>query len=111
MKEFSVNGNKVILGENAKENTELIKEYQLHDSTVYWFHLKDYPSPHLLLVNEYELEKETVVECCKLLKLHSKKEYRFMKNIKINYTNLENVITTKTPGLVQLKGKVNVKTI
>lgn len=111
MKEFIIDKIRIIIGENAKENTDLINKNKNIDHT-FWFHLKDYPSPHLILFNDTsELNKETIIKCCNLVKLYSKKEYRYQRNIGINYTKLKNVITTKTPGLVQLKGDVNLKKI
>lgn len=111
MREFSFDNKKIHIGENAQENTNLIFKYKkLNDPFIFWFHLKDVPSPHLILFNDsYDLPKNILDFCGNLLKSFSKKEYRYSIR-SIQCTNLNNVLLTKTPGLVQIYNKKNLKT-
>jgi predicted ribosome quality control (RQC) complex YloA/Tae2 family protein len=89
-KEFTI-----LIGENAKENTELVKESEPDDI---WFHLSTISSPHIILKtdNNYinqELLKQTAS------KLYIYKKKHLCDNV--IYTQVKNVKNLKTPGLVE----------
>ena len=67
--------NRIIIGENAQENEELINKSAKNDL---WFHLKDYSGPHLVLkINDpsantkLTITKRILNYCANLVKLHS----------------------------------------
>jgi len=98
---------KIFIGKNAKENSELVKRFQ--NSSGVWFHLKDLPSPHIIILDTENtnskiiLNKQLLIYIGGLMKLHSKKAFACSKNLKMEYTEISNVKTTSTPGLVTLK--------
>lgn len=84
----------ILIGENAKENTELVKESDPDD---FWFHLSTESSPHIILKtdNNYITQE--------LLKQTASKLYKYKKKHNCDnviYTQVKNVKLTKTPGLV-----------
>lgn len=84
----------ILIGENAKENTLLVKESDPDD---FWFHLSTESSPHIILKNDnnyitQELLKQTAS------KLYKYKNQHYLDNV--IYTQVKNVRVTKTPGLV-----------
>tara|TARA_A100001015_G_scaffold310902_1_gene413109 strand:+ start:3969 stop:4337 length:369 start_codon:yes stop_codon:yes gene_type:complete len=87
------------LGENAKENHQLIDDADPND---WWFHLKDYPSGHCILELE-ELENEVIIYASKIVKEHSK--YKNKKKTEVNYLQIKNIKKTKNPGEVKLLTK------
>ena len=95
----------IIVGKCARENTELVNKY--NKSAGVWYHLKDNPSPHIIVINEIdpnvkvEITKGLNIQIGDLMKSNSK--YKG-KNTLI-YTEISNVKTTKTPGLVGFKQK------
>ena len=101
MKEFEYNHKKIILGTNAINNTSIIIDTQKqHLPYVFWFHLKDFPSPHLLFFNDSnKILKNELIHCCTIIKNHSK--YYNYRSLDFIYCNLKFVMTTSTPGLVQ----------
>lgn len=84
----------VLIGENAKENSMLIKENHPNDL---WFHLAKTSSPHIILqCNGYSIPPSIIIEIAGLL-------YKYKKNADpqdVIYTEIKNVKLTKTPGLV-----------
>lgn len=95
--------NKIKIGQNSQDNDTIIKESK---ETDLWFHIANLPSCHVIIESstEYPVTKQMIVFCANLVKQNTK--YKNVKNIKINYTNIKNVIRTDTPGKVYLKGKV-----
>ena len=90
-KEFTI-----LIGENSKENTELVKESEPDDL---WFHLSTISSPHIILKSESNkiLDQE-------LLKQTASKLYIYKKKHNCDnaiYTQVKNVKNLKTPGLVE----------
>ena len=98
--------NRIIIGENAQENEDLINMSKQNDL---WFHIKDYSGPHLVLkINDSLTDTKLIVTkrilnyCANLVKLHSKKY--MMKNLEIMYTEIRNIKLTKdTVGEVLVK--------
>jgi predicted ribosome quality control (RQC) complex YloA/Tae2 family protein len=84
------------IGRSATENTELVKNANKSDI---WFHLSDYPSCHVILeciINLNQVPRQVISRCAYLCKMHSKTTHK----IKVIYTQIENVQTTRIPGQV-----------
>lgn len=86
-KEYSI-----LIGENAKENTELIKESDPDDL---WFHLSTISSPHIILKCNL-LDQEYIKQVAS--KIYKYKKKHNCDNV--IYTKVKNVKITSTPGLV-----------
>jgi predicted ribosome quality control (RQC) complex YloA/Tae2 family protein len=95
-----------VIGKNAAENTDLIKGSFDYDI---WFHVKDKPSPHLILRNPEILSLETLRQTGTLylmaleLKKHSK--YKKEGNVEFMYCYVKNLTMTSIPGLVKTINK------
>ena len=109
MKEDQTFPNNIIkIGENAKENDELVASSKQIDV---WFHLDNLPSCHVVISCDKKnpITNEMIKYCASLCKENTK--YRNHKKIKVKYTEIKNVKRTKTPGMVTLKGKCKTVTI
>jgi predicted ribosome quality control (RQC) complex YloA/Tae2 family protein len=89
------------IGENAQENQDIVL-YANEDDL--WFHLSDYPSPHVLVsTNNISIERKQfrpiIIQASLLCKQYSK--YKSEKNIDVIYTKIKNVIPTDKIGSVQ----------
>ena len=87
---------RVLVGQNARENTELIKQANPDDI---WFHFETVSSPHIILETNGDLLNTVYLnETASLL-------FKYKKNVQDNviYTEVKNVKLTKTPGLVEPK--------
>ena len=81
----------ILIGKNAEENWKLIDDASENDI---WFHLDNYPSPHVILKIpvDYNLKKvprKVLTRCANLCKIHSK--YNNIKKINIIYTKIKNI--------------------
>lgn len=109
--EYGENKYEIIIGENAQDNWNIIK--QSNDEDI-WFHIDDYPSSHVILkINELNtniktkiITKQLLKYCGKLCKIHSK--YSNVKNLNIIYTKIKYVKLGKNVGEVYTS---NTKTI
>lgn len=88
----------IIIGENAQENWDLLDK----NENYLWFHLKSFPSCHVILETE-EPTKEMIVSAASLCKLHTK--YRNIPNLKINYTPIKNIKKAYQIGSVTFNSK------
>jgi hypothetical protein len=101
---------KIYIGRNRMGNQSILnhcipnlsKEY-LH----YWFHLKDSTSAHTIL--EYKLLNENKDDLYDSIKWIYNKVYNNLEDT--IYCRLEDVKTTKTPGLVTYKNEYYCKNI
>jgi predicted ribosome quality control (RQC) complex YloA/Tae2 family protein len=84
----------IIIGQNAKENTQIIKDS--HPENI-WFHLSSSSSAHIILQNEGDIIPK------RYLNQIAGKLFKYKKNAPIQdviYTEIKNVKLTSTPGLV-----------
>ena len=90
------------IGQNQKENDELIKEGKQNDL---WFHLKGNSSPHGFIHNNTnkELSKEVIYRTAQLVKEFSK--FRSYSKVKIIYIELKHIKCTDILGTVIIKKK------
>ena len=101
--ELQKNQPRLVIGQSAIENTELVKQAKQppnDPNTTWWFHLESVPSAHIVAFDTPD--PKCYLSLIKdLLLLHTKKAPSSQHVI---YTLVKNVKTTDTPGLV-LPGK------
>lgn len=85
----------ILIGENAKENTELVKESDPDDL---WFHLSTVSSPHIILKSngDYLTQDDIKQVASKLYKYKKKHDFD-----NVIYTLVKNVRVLSIPGLVE----------
>ena len=93
MKELIIDNTTYRIGQNASDNTQLIKDSNIN---WYWFHLDKFPSAHVVICKE-EINNLEINQAGLLIKEYSK--YKF-KNIGICYCKIDNLILGKEPGSV-----------
>lgn len=104
MKELIVDNVIFRQGENAKDNTQLIKDSE-GDWT--WFHLAKFPSCHVV-VCQNTLDEATINAAAELVKENSK--YKF-KHIGVSYCKIKNLKHGQNPGSVHFVSKRQVLNI
>ena len=92
------------VGQNAQENWDLLNL----DENYTWFHLKSFPSCHVIIEKE-EPDNNEILEGAKLCLENTK--YRNLKNIKVNYTKIKNIVKADKVGAVTFKSNRKVNTI
>jgi predicted ribosome quality control (RQC) complex YloA/Tae2 family protein len=102
MKQVIVDNITYKVGQNAKENTQMIHD---SDKDWYWFHLDKFPSCHVIICSN-EITNDMILQAGTLVKENSK--YKF-KNIGINYCKIDNLIHGSEPGSVSFKSNRQVK--
>jgi len=93
------------IGERAQENWDLIDS---SNKNYIWIHLNSFPSCHIVIENENPTN-ELLLEGARLCKDNTK--YRNLKNLKICYTTISNLIKGKEIGSVSYKSNRKVKYI
>ena len=95
---------KYIIGKNSQNNFDIIDHSNENDI---WFHLKDYPSTHVVVKINKNYNKKELKYILKqgsiLCKQNSK--YKSMKNISIVYTKIKNVQKTSILGTVEISNE------
>ena len=91
------------IGESAQENWDLIDS---SNENYIWIHLNSFPSCHIVIENENP-SNELLLEGSRLCKDNTK--YRNLKNLKICYTTISNLIKGKEIGSVSYKSNRKVK--
>ena len=104
MKTIDFENSKIIIGQNAKENWDLLD----NNEKFLWFHLKSFPSCHVIILNENP-DETTIQKAAELCKENTK--YKSLKNIKVNYTPIKNIKKSKEVGSVEFKSNKKVFTI
>ena len=92
------------VGQNAKENWELLS---LNENYT-WFHLKSFPSCHVV-IEKKDATQEEIINGANLCLENTK--YRNLKNIKVNYTLLKNIKKADKVGSVHFVSNRKVNTI
>lgn len=87
----------IIIGKNAYENTEIVKNAQEHDI---WFHVENSPSCHVLLkrIDNLKVPIQVIKRCAYLCKINSNAKYERISQI--IYTHACNVVPGDIPGKV-----------
>ena len=95
------NGNYAIhVGANQAENDALVKKSPQH---AMWFHLKDFPSAHAVVVNTAKAgtyDADVIKRAATLVKERAAPGVRNMQNVGVNYLTMKHVRRTETPGKV-----------
>ena len=104
MKTEFYNGTEIIIGQNAKENWNMIN----FNSDFVWLHLNSYPSCHVIIKSENP-DNTTLTVAAELCKENTK--YRNLRNLKVCYTKCSNLIKGPDEGSVIYKSKRQVQTI
>jgi hypothetical protein len=104
MKELIINNVTFRQGENAADNTQLIKG---SEADWMWFHLAKFPSCHVV-VCQSTLDDATISAAAALVIANSK--YKF-KHIGVSYCQIKNLKHGQNPGSVHFVSKRQVKNI
>tara|TARA_Y100001935_G_scaffold161197_1_gene132588 strand:- start:208 stop:534 length:327 start_codon:yes stop_codon:yes gene_type:complete len=106
MKEIQLEqGNLIKIGENAKENWALI---DASEPEWWWFHLKSFPSSHVVLETSEPTNEELIAAAtwCK-----DTTKYRNLKNLKVSYCQIKNIKKAEKVGSVTFLSNRKVKEI
>tara|TARA_Y100000389_G_scaffold205145_2_gene264099 strand:+ start:28786 stop:29109 length:324 start_codon:yes stop_codon:yes gene_type:complete len=95
MIEIIRNNSRIWIGQNDLDNWNIIDNSK-PDSI--WFHLKSFPSPHVIIQNP-EYSKEEISEAANLCKKYSK--FKNLKNLKISYCKISNIKKSEKIGSVE----------
>tara|TARA_B100000524_G_C23357554_1_gene264483 strand:- start:142 stop:462 length:321 start_codon:yes stop_codon:yes gene_type:complete len=104
MKEVIIDEVSFKVGQNAQENWDLLS---LNENYM-WFHLKSFPSCHVILEKE-DVSNEDIINGANLCLQNTK--YRNLKNIKVNYTLIKNLRKADKLGSVHFVSNRKVNTI
>jgi predicted ribosome quality control (RQC) complex YloA/Tae2 family protein len=104
MKTITYNDINIIVGQNSKENWSLLDT----NENYLWFHLRSFPSCFVIIEDE-DPDNLTVLEAATICKEHTK--YRNLKNLKINYTHINNLRKVGKEGTVEFISNRKVSTI
>lgn len=88
------------VGANQAENDALVKKAPQH---AMWFHLKDFPSAHAVVVNTAKAgtyDADVIKRAATLVKERAAPGVRSLQNVGVNYLPAKYVRRTETPGKV-----------
>ena len=91
---------KICIGANQAENDALIKKAPQH---AMWFHLKDFPSAHAVVVNTAKsgtYDAVVIKRAATLVKERAALSIRGLRSVGVNYLAIKYVRRTETPGKV-----------
>lgn len=98
---YELDGIKIIVGQSAQENWDLIDNAK---QNYVWLHINSMPSPHVIIEEDYQTVSKRVLNyAASLCKLNSK--YKNLKNLKIMYLPIKQLSKTKKIGEVTVKNK------
>ena len=108
MKIIHVGEYECFIGQNKIENWSLLSGRNSWD---YIFHLASFPSCYVIvsLENPKELEKKYITKIAKLCKHNTK--YKNVPNIKIEYTNISNILKGNVLGEYKYVSRKKINTI
>jgi len=89
------------VGTSARNNWEILDQAEPHH---WWFHLNSYPSCYVICE-----DGDRVEECARLCK--EKSRYKNLRNLKVCYTQCQNLVKTQKVGEVTFKSNRKVKTV
>mgnify|MGYP000179469603 CR=1 FL=1 len=104
MKTEFYNGTEIIIGQNAKENWNMID----FNCDFIWLHLNSYPSCHVI-IKDNNPDEEVLNYAAQLCKDNTK--FKNLKNVKVCYTKCNNLKKGPDVGSVIYKSKRQVKTV
>jgi predicted ribosome quality control (RQC) complex YloA/Tae2 family protein len=104
MMEITIENTTYRIGQNAADNTQLIKD---SEPEMIWVHLEKFPSAHVIICKTDPTSDE-IQEAIRLVWENSK--YKF-KNIGMIYCKVKNIIHGEEPGSVSFVSKRQVTQI
>jgi len=110
MKQLLIQNYPCFIGENAKENWDILTKAYLNKNPNYlFFHLSSFPSCYVILHSEEKVENNVIEECARLCLDHTK--FRNMKGIYVDYTFISNTRKGDIVGEVEYISGRKVKKI
>lgn len=106
MKHFTFKEAKIYLGEDKHENWNLLETSQPDN---FFVHLNSFPSGHIKIQTNHEINQEIILYAGDICKKHSK--YKNLKNLKICYCKYSNLLKGEKVGEVLFKSNRQVKKI
>jgi len=91
----------IAVGRNQKGNEHIIDHYFFVKERCYWFHLANSSSEHIILYLEKDIDKRDLINIFKDIKM----DITAKKKDDVMFCKLEDVVKTKTPGLVTCNNK------
>jgi len=91
---------KIYIGANQAENDALVKKAPQH---AMWFHLKDFPSAHAVVINTAKAgtyDADVIKRAATLVKERAAPGIRALQSVGVNYLPAKYVRRTETPGKV-----------
>jgi predicted ribosome quality control (RQC) complex YloA/Tae2 family protein len=88
------------VGANQAENDALVKKAPQH---AMWFHLKDFPSAHAVVINTAKagaIDADAIRRAATLVKERAAPGVRGLHSVGVNYLPAKYVRRTETPGKV-----------
>jgi len=111
MRETIYNDIKYVIGQNAKENYNILDQAYKINSHYIWFHLNSFPSCFVIMYSSIEgLDESSLNDYltygANLCKQNTK--YRNLTDLKICYTQLKKLKKTNKTGEIIISGKRNI---
>lgn len=111
MRETIYNDIKYVIGQNAKENYNILDQAYKINCDYIWFHLNSFPSCFVIMYSTlYELKPNNINDYLNygayLCKQNTK--YRNLADLKICYTQLKKLKKTNKIGEIIISGKRNI---
>ena len=114
MKTLEYNNIIYVIGQNAKDNWNILDLYKKENDKYIWFHLNSFSSPYIIMCCSLDnLEISQINNYlnfgAQLCKNNSK--YRNLPNLKIIYTSLKKLTKTDKLGEVIISGKKKILSV
>ena len=106
MKIIHIENYTAIIGQNSQENWKILSSAKQKYTL---FHLSKFPSCYLILQTEDTVNPDILNKCAQLCLQHTK--YKNQKNIKVDYTLINNIIKGDIVGEYEYKSNKKVNTI
>ena len=103
MKIINYNDISFVIGENSKENWQILDHYYKINCNYIWFHLNSFPSGYVIMLSDIINDFDLLNYGAFLCKENTK--YRNLKDLKICYTTLNKLKKTDKIGEVKILGK------
>ena len=116
MKLYIFNNIEYYIGENSKDNWDLLDKSKSINEDYIWIHLNSFPSPYVIIYSTFENIKrisnnyrEYILFGCNLCLENSK--YKNQKDVKFIYSPLKKLKKCDKIGEVSIIGKKNIISI
>lgn len=106
MKEVWIHGVRIVTGENAADNWEIIDRARACNPSFWWVHLSKFPSGHVVI--EHEDVPDSLLNIAGQICLNNTK-YRAMRTAKVSCTRLSNIQKGEEVGEVYFRSNRKVR--